>query len=542
MEPARIGEFDRREVVGVLLSRLGARRSAWNEADIRGEVEQLLARAGVVTDPAVRIELAEDLTERAVGACVPLLDVETPEHIRDLTSTAVELVESDITHRLAERSERAAAFHASAPPALAGTDPLLVVEGAAGTGKTTMLRGVSDVLRIREHQMVVATPTLKAAQVASAEIGAPAWSAAKLVHAYGFRWDDDGRWTRTADRPIDPILRAGDLLVIDEAGMLDQDTARALLTIADETHARVAFIGDRHQLPAVGRGGVLDLAIKWAHPGSVHTLDGVRRFVDPDYADLSLRMRTGERPAEIFDELASRGQVVVHASEADRTAALAELGTEPNVRLVTGTLVQAAIVGDKVRANRVAAGAVADEGDFVTDLGQQIGPGDRVATRRNNYSQGVANREVWTVKGFTLEGVHLVDGRRQRIIDDSYARQFLELAYATTAYGVQGETCDHAHLELSDNTGAQAAYVAMTRGRQSNTVHVVADNLADARRQWVDVFRRDRADLGPSLAARSAAQDLERYGPSASKRRPRITEQELSSYARQSRGSPGIGI
>ena len=48
--------------------------------------------------------------------------------------------------------------------------------------------------------------------------------------------------------------------------MLDQDTARALLTIADETGARVALVGDRHQLPAVGRGGVLDLAARWAHP------------------------------------------------------------------------------------------------------------------------------------------------------------------------------------------------------------------------------------------------------------------------------------
>ena len=51
--------------------------------------------------------------------------------------------------------------------------------------------------------------------------------------------------------------------------MLDQDTARALLTIADEHHARVALVGDRHQLPAVGRGGVLDLAARWAAPGRV---------------------------------------------------------------------------------------------------------------------------------------------------------------------------------------------------------------------------------------------------------------------------------
>lgn len=48
--------------------------------------------------------------------------------------------------------------------------------------------------------------------------------------------------------------------------MLDQDVARALLTIADETKARVALVGDRHQLPAVGRGGVLDHAVRWARP------------------------------------------------------------------------------------------------------------------------------------------------------------------------------------------------------------------------------------------------------------------------------------
>ena len=75
--------------------------------------------------------------------------------------------------------------------------------------------------------------------------------------------------------------------------MLDQDTARALLTIADETGARVAFLGDRHQLPAVGRGGVLDHAARWAHPDNQVTLDAVHRFTDPDYADLTLQMRTG---------------------------------------------------------------------------------------------------------------------------------------------------------------------------------------------------------------------------------------------------------
>ena len=56
--------------------------------------------------------------------------------------------------------------------------------------------------------------------------------------------------------------------------MLDQDTARALLTIADECRVRVALLGDRHQLAAVGRGGVLDLAVGQVDADAHLTLAG----------------------------------------------------------------------------------------------------------------------------------------------------------------------------------------------------------------------------------------------------------------------------
>jgi conjugative relaxase-like TrwC/TraI family protein len=82
-----VGAIDRDQAVGIVLSRLGAGRSAWNAADIRGEVEHHLARTGIATDAAVRPELAEDLTARAIDRCVRLLDRDgVPEHIRALTS------------------------------------------------------------------------------------------------------------------------------------------------------------------------------------------------------------------------------------------------------------------------------------------------------------------------------------------------------------------------------------------------------------------------------------------------------------------------
>lgn len=58
--PLQPGTLDRDALVELALVRLGARRSAWNAADARGEVEQLIAGTGGVIDAAVRRELAED--------------------------------------------------------------------------------------------------------------------------------------------------------------------------------------------------------------------------------------------------------------------------------------------------------------------------------------------------------------------------------------------------------------------------------------------------------------------------------------------------
>src|SRR5206468_4045585 len=162
--------------------------------------EQLIAAAGIVAHPAARTELAEDLTARALARCLPLLERDgVPEHIRAWTSAPVLEAEAELTAPLAARS---------------------ITRAAA--------------------------PELQ------------------LTCRHRGRWTDDGAWTRL---DLDQIQSAdvgqllpGDLLVIDEAGMLDQDTARALLTLADERRLRIALLGDRHQLPAVGRGGVLDLA------------------------------------------------------------------------------------------------------------------------------------------------------------------------------------------------------------------------------------------------------------------------------------------
>jgi len=578
------GGLDRDAVVADVMARLGARRSGWNAADVRGEVEQLIARTGMVGEAAVRIELAEDLAARVVEACVPLLDQPSvPEHVRALTSREVLAVEADLVTRMIDRAGTPARrgkvpdganldlAQRDAVALLAGTGTLLVVEGAAGAGKTTTLATARTAIERSGHRLVVVTPTLKAAQVARQEIGTGAQSVAWLVHQHGFRWDGSGHWSRVPAEPASTaVLRPGDLLLVDEAGMLDQDAARALLAIADETAARLALVGDRHQLPAVGRGGVLDLAARFAAPEAQTTLDVVHRFSDPDYAAISLAMRSGtalpvalatsgeaggeaggepggehesltkadryqivteseasgephgERCGEVFNALWARDQIKLYPSDAERTQALAEIaaarlftGDQP-VLVMADTRERVAALNGAIRDRLVACGYVEDHRALVTASGERLGVGDRVSTRLNQRALGVANRDTWTIAAVAADGTLTLQGRQRtdvRAVPAAYAREQVELAYATTVYGGQGETTRSGHVVIGEQTSASSAYVGMTRGRDENIAHLVASDIEDARRQWNEAFSRGRADLGPAHAAQRAAEDVERYGP-----------------------------
>src|SRR4051812_40150365 len=224
LAPTPVGALDREAAVDTVLTRLAAGRSGWNAADVRGEAERLIAAEGIVADTAVRLESAEDLTARALDRCVPLVDREgVPEHVRSWTSRPVLDVEADLRVRFAARAgqpplgaPRLAPLpagvvggldpgQAAAVAFLAGDRRLMVVEGAAGAGKTTTLAATHALLDRQGRRLVVVTPTLKAAEVARSEVGAAAGSAASLVFAHGWRWNEHGEWTRLVVGEVDPV-------------------------------------------------------------------------------------------------------------------------------------------------------------------------------------------------------------------------------------------------------------------------------------------------------------------------------------------------
>lgn len=87
-----------------------------------------------------------------------------------------------------------------------------------------------------------------------------------------------------------------------------------------------------------------------------------------------------------------------------------------------------------------------------------------------------------------------------------YVREHTHFSYAATAYGVQGVTVPASRTVLGDQMGGAAVYVGMTRGREMNTLHLVADDMTDARAQFIEAMERDQGDRGLADATERAAE------------------------------------
>lgn len=563
--PVALEDLSMQQVASRALDRCAAGASAWTRHTVQEQVTRITTEAGVQAAPAQLREFIGLATGLAVSDCFSILPqgAATPEHVAHLTSVGVVAAETALRDQLtaatpkqeSEPADVTEAAHAAgldegqtlAAAAVASTDPLVIVEGAAGAGKTTMLGVAIDVAAGQGRASRVVAPTLRAAQVAHDELGVPATSVAALVYAHGWRWNADGVWTRLGRGDTDPetgrtftgppqeaVLHRGERVIVDEAGMLDQDTARVLLTVTAEAGATVALVGDRAQLPAVGRGGVLDMAAQIR--GRTYDMSELHRFTDPDYAALTLAMRDRENPGAVFDRLAAMNLVALHADDDVARDHITEYARDGEA-ITVATNDEAAALNERIRTGRIERGEVDDTITATGSDGLSIGRGDPIQTRKNDTALGVANRQQWIVQHIesdgTVYGREVGSGRKSPntvALPREYVGEHAHLSYAATAYGVQGATVDAAHTVLGEATSAAGVYVGMTRGRQTNRLHVIAADMADARAQFIDAMERDPADRGldhATRAAQEAVRGLTADGP------VRVVTEELARLDRE---------
>jgi len=350
--------------------------------------------------------------------------------------------------------------------------------GPAGAGKTTAMRAIRSVW-ISEYgkgSVVGLAPSASAAQALADDLGIACDNTAKWLTEY-----DLGRTT----------LRAGQLLIIDEATLAGTTVLDRITGIAQAAGAKVLLVGDPYQLQSVEAGGAFSLLVD--RRTDAPELTEIHRFTNTWEKHASLALRRGE--VEIISTYARQKRVregltdemleqAYEAWRADTEAGNASI-------LVTESSHAVRVLNERARAERLLVDGAIDGQELDLGDSNRASVGDVVITRRNQRTLRTAaggwvkNGDRWRVIDIRRDGSVVVDRldprrRGKAVLPPEYVGQHVDLGYAVTAHRAQGVTVDTSHVVVTPTTTRENLYVSMSRGRLSNIAYVALDQPDDS--------------------------------------------------------------
>ena len=390
-----------------------------------------------------------------------------------------------LIERIEARSEIQYAPEQRTAIAAAANHQALIVTGGPGTGKTTTLGGILQLLDELQLSCMLAAPTGRAAKRLAELTGRPATTIHRLLEAQISPDTGAMMFFHNASEPLKT-----DAVIVDETSMVDLLLMQSLLEALPE-RCRLILVGDPDQLPSVGAGNVFSDLIR---SGVVHTVrlqeifrqarqslivmnaHAVNQGQLPDLQTKNrdfffMRRLSGERVVQTIQELCARrlpdnmgiasGDIQVLSPTRKGVAGTANLNRELQAVLNP----QQAGKKEKIC------------GDFC------FREGDRVMQIRNNYDimwkkvggtevgAGIFNGDIGVITEINHpeETVTIVFDDRQASYDFTMLPE-LEPAYAMTVHKSQGS--EYRAVILAAHQGSQLLltrsilYTAITRARE----------------------------------------------------------------------------
>jgi len=158
-------------------------------------------------------------------------------------SAQIHLIESRRNIRLADAQKKAVSS--------AMENGVLVITGGPGTGKTTIINTIIDIMEANGLKVVLTAPTGRAAKRMTQVCGREARTIHRLLEAGYREGDEDLVFQVNEFNPVD-----ADVIIVDEVSMVDVVLMKSLLR-AVSGNTRLVMVGDVDQLPSVGPGNVL---------------------------------------------------------------------------------------------------------------------------------------------------------------------------------------------------------------------------------------------------------------------------------------------
>ena len=349
---------------------------------------------------------------------------------------------------------------------VAGPAGIAVVSGAAGAGKSTMLEAARDAWERSGRRVIGAALAGKAVDGLAGSSGISSRTLSAWVH----------RWEKGQDR-----LEAGDVLVIDEAGMLGTAQLSSVLGEVERRGAKAVLVGDAEQLQAIGAGSPFRALADTCGAASISEIRRQRADWQRQASVLFAHHET-ERALGLYEEKGA----IAWRSGADGTMAALAAAYTAHVRDSPGESrlalahrrVDVHALNQAIRAGLQAEGLLAEGGAILECAGgkRSFTAGDRIAFLRNDGKVGVRNGSFGTVEA--IEGTEVrvrLDDNAEPVTFDAAEFGDFDHGYATTVHKSQGATIERSFVLAGPTMDRHLTYVALTRHRNAVTLYADAD-------------------------------------------------------------------
>lgn len=373
------------------------------------------------------------------------------------------------------------------------SNPVSLITGGPGSGKTTMLEGLVRAFESLEASIRICAPTGKAANRIS-----------ENRYLSKFKPSTIHRFLATHS------LHKFDVMIIDEASMIDVNLMLELLA-SIPSGSSLIFVGDADQLPPVGPGQPFKDFLNSENIPTARLTGNFRQDSFSDTVKAARNIIRGNLP-EIHENL-SRSDFTFFECPKEQQASLvlrlyfdllpSKLGVRPiDLQILTPQRpghVGMSLLNDMIQAR------VTDQSKVLLSKMSGSGQvrffaGDKVIQRKNNYDKGIVNGDQGTLVKKEKEDIIIeFNGRNVRL---SGKEKFdIDLAYATTVHSSQGSeypgviipiTSAHSHM-----LSRQLIYTAVTRGKKQVCLVGEAAAFERALAQYQKDFRW--TGLGASL-------------------------------------------